>query len=96
MRELSYDSLKPEQTTAVESLLKGEDIYISVPTWFGKSLIHRHFPTTSFSWRYNSVLSAPSLSMILQAVVIFRQIDSGFTKRTINHLLYHHTLQHVF
>ena len=39
LRTLGYDSIKLEQLAAVASLLKGEDVFMSVPTGFGKSLV---------------------------------------------------------
>ena len=35
-RILRYTSVKPEQRTAIQSMLKGEDVFVSVPTGFGK------------------------------------------------------------
>ena len=42
--QLGYKSIKPEQLTAVESLLKGDDVFISVPTGFGKFLVYQLLP----------------------------------------------------
>ena len=39
--QLGYESIKPEQLTAVENLLKGDDVFISIPTGFGKSLVYQ-------------------------------------------------------
>ena len=39
--QLGYESIKLDQLTAVESLLKGDDVFISVPTGFGKSLVYQ-------------------------------------------------------
>ena len=39
LSKLRYTSLKAEQMRAVESVLKGQDTFVSVPTGFGKSLI---------------------------------------------------------
>ena len=47
--QLGYESIKPEQLTAVESLLKGDDVFISVPTGFGKSLVYQLLPFCSES-----------------------------------------------
>ncbi len=35
---LGYEQIKPEQLTAVQSLLKCVNVFMSVPTGFGKSL----------------------------------------------------------
>ena len=34
LRKLGYESIKSEQLTAIESLLKGEDVFMSFPTGF--------------------------------------------------------------
>ena len=44
LRTLGYDSIKLEQLAAVASLLKGEDVFMSVPTGFGKSLVYQILP----------------------------------------------------
>ncbi len=36
--------LKPEQLTAVQSLLKGVNVFVSVSTGFGKSLVYQLLP----------------------------------------------------
>ena len=41
LRSLGYDSMKPEQPDAVESLLKGKDVFMSVPTGVGRSLVYQ-------------------------------------------------------
>ena len=41
LRQLGYDSLKLEQAAALESLLQGKNVFVSVPTGFGKSLIYQ-------------------------------------------------------
>ena len=41
LHRLGYDSVKPKQFDAVETLLKGKDVFMSVPTGFGKSLVYQ-------------------------------------------------------
>ena len=41
-RELGF-ALKPEQKEALESLLRGNDVFCVLPTGFGKSLIYQMF-----------------------------------------------------
>ena len=45
--QLGYESIKPEKLTAVESLLK--DVFISIPTGLGKSLVYQLLPFNSES-----------------------------------------------
>ena len=49
LHQLGYESIKPEQLAAVESLLKGEDVFMSVPMGFGKSLVYQVLPFRSES-----------------------------------------------
>ena len=72
-RKLGYPTIKPEQLEAVESLLKGEDVFLSVPTGFGKSLVFQMLPfcadslLRSCTSRYKSpvvVVIAPLLSLM--------------------------------
>ena len=38
IRVLGYECIKPKQLTAIQSLLSGANVFMSVPTGFGKSL----------------------------------------------------------
>ena len=38
------DRLKPVQSKAVQAILHGQDIFVSVPTGYGKSLIYQILP----------------------------------------------------
>ena len=40
-RRLGYERIKTEQLDAVESLLSGKDVFLSIPIGFGKSLVYR-------------------------------------------------------
>ena len=44
LRKLEYKSIKLEQMTAVNGMLKGEDMFVSVPTGFGKFLVFQLLP----------------------------------------------------
>ena len=44
LRVLGYECIKPEQLTAVQNLLSGDNVFMSVPTGFGKSLVFQVLP----------------------------------------------------
>ena len=37
-QELGYDSVTPEQRLVIESFVKDQDVFVSIPTGSGKSL----------------------------------------------------------
>ena len=39
-REIGIDCLKPKQREAIESFVSGRDLFISLPTGYGKSIIY--------------------------------------------------------
>ena len=48
---LGYTSLKSEQETALLSFLGGRDVFVSLPTGYGKSLCYAALPATFDSLR---------------------------------------------
>ena len=42
--KLGYDSLKPEQFSAIVEFVKGRDVFVILPTGFGKSLCYASLP----------------------------------------------------
>ena len=41
---IGIDELKPEQFRAMDSILRGEDTFVSLPTGYGKSVIYAALP----------------------------------------------------
>ena len=73
LRRLGYKRIKTEQLDAVGSLLSGKDVFLSVPTRFGKSLVYQLLPFCAESLLRNRtstchsplvVVIAPLLSLI--------------------------------
>ena len=44
LRAFGHDRLKPVQSEAVQALLHGQDVFVTVPTGYGKSLIYKVLP----------------------------------------------------
>lgn len=60
-RDLGYDSLKPEQEIALLSFLRRQDVFVSLPTGYGKSLCYAALPSA-----FDSMLSRrPGTSIVI-------------------------------
>ncbi len=73
LQKLGYERIKPEQLTAIQSLLKGINVFMSVPTGFGKSLVYQLLPFCaerllhSSSWEFKTpvvVIVSPLVSLM--------------------------------
>ena len=64
VRMLGYERIKTEQLDTVENLLSGKDVFSSLPTRFGKSLVYQTLPFCTESLLRNraSPLHSPSIS----------------------------------
>ena len=58
--ELGYDSVKPEQKAALLAFLRGRDVFVSLPTWYGKSLCYAALPAA-----FDSLRRSPSQSIVV-------------------------------
>ena len=57
---LGYDMLKPEQEAALLSFLGGRDVFVSLPTGYGKSLCYATLPAA-----FDSLRNTLSKSIVL-------------------------------
>ena len=59
---LGYDSIKPEQEIALLSFLRGHDVFVSLPTGYGKSLCYAALPAA-----FDRLLkkTSPSTSIVI-------------------------------
>ena len=67
--------LKPEQTQAVRSLLAGEDVFVSLPTGYGKSAIFQVLPFCA-SYLVSLVNPNPEPSLAVPVVLIVSPLIS--------------------
>ena len=44
IKELGLSSLKPKQVEAIQAFVNGNDVFVSLPTGYGKSLIYGILP----------------------------------------------------
>lgn len=42
--ELGFQQLKPKQSEAVKAFVEGRDVFVSLPTGYGKSIIYAILP----------------------------------------------------
>ena len=43
-KQLGYDKLRPKQIEAMSSFIEGNDVFVSLPTGYGKSIIYAALP----------------------------------------------------
>lgn len=46
IKRLSFEELKDEQMEAIKAFVSGNDVFISLPTGYGKSLCYQILPIT--------------------------------------------------
>ena len=57
-------SLKPEQLSAIDAILRGRDTFVSVPTGFGKSLVYQVLPFCA-DWLTGGRISTSSKPVVM-------------------------------
>ena len=66
---LVYEEVKPEQREAVRGLVNGRDVFVTLPTGFGKSLCYAMLPLV-----FDSVRGLPPSTSIVLCVFIRRSL----------------------
>lgn len=72
-RALGYQELKKEQLEAIEKLVAGKDVFVALPTGFGKSLCFAVLPSvfnTLFASESSIVVVITPLTAIIKDQVI--------------------------
>ena len=65
LKKLGYQCIKAEQLSAVQAVLKGNHVFVSVPTGFGKSHIYQLLPFCA-----ESLLQSTSAPPVVPVVVV--------------------------
>ena len=55
VNDLGYDELWPKQSEAIEAFVSGKDVFVSLPTGYGKSIIYAILPTLFNKLKGNDV-----------------------------------------
>ena len=63
---LGYSVLKPEQELAITSFMEGNDVFVSLPTGFGKSLCYAALPSAFDQLRANDT---PSIAIVVSPLI---------------------------
>ena len=63
---LGYTSIKPEQESAIVSFLQGNDVFVSLPTGYGKSLCYAAFP---YAFDQLRASSHPSIVIVVSPLI---------------------------
>ena len=73
---LGYSSLKPEQELAILSFMEGNDVFVSLPTGFGKSLCYSALPYAFDQLRATArqsivIVVSPLIALMKDQVAIY-------------------------
>ena len=73
---LGYSSLKPEQELAILSFMEGNDVFVSLPTGFGKSLCYAALPYAFDQLRVTArqsivIVVSPLIALVKDQVAIY-------------------------
>ena len=76
---MGYSSLKPKQLDAIDAFLKGNDVFVSLPTGYGKSLIFAMLPSLFDRLRGRSdssiaIVVSPLAALMLEQRAVFTRM----------------------
>ena len=75
VRMLGYERIKTEQLDTVENLLSGKDVFSSLPTRFGKSLVYQPLPFCTESLLRNRASPLHSPSVVVMSPLLSLMYD---------------------
>ena len=65
LQKMDYDHIKPEQLSAVQSVLRGNSVFMSVPTGFSKLLVYQLLPLCAESLLQSSGQTEPTTPIVV-------------------------------
>ena len=80
VQSLGYDVVKPEQEIALLSFLRGQDVFVSLPTGYGKSLCYAALPAA-----FDSLKNSPGKSIVIAVSPLIHTIASTFDTRNLSY-----------
>ena len=70
---LGYTSIKPEQESAIVSFLRGNDVFVSLPTGYGKSLCYAALP---YAFDQLRASSHPSIVIVVSPLIATKSLPT--------------------
>ena len=76
---LGYVSLKPEQESVIVSFMEGNDVFVSLPTGYGKSLCYAALP---YAFDQLRATSKPSIVIVVSPLIaLMKDQVSGYSAK---------------
>ena len=87
VQSLGYDVVKPEQEIALLSFLRGQDVFVSLLTGYGKCLCYAALPAV-----FDSLKNRPSKSIVIAVSPLIHTIHTITSTFDTRNLSYHQVL----
>ena len=90
-KSLGYDRLKPEQDRVLSEFMSGKDVFVALPTGYGKSLCYAALPPAFDLKKFGSIELKQSIVIVVspQTALIKDQVTSysakGLSVRFVTH-----------
>lgn len=79
---IGYQSLKEEQKRAVKAFVEGKDVFVSLPTGYGKSLCYALLPLV-FDKRRETVEKRSIVMVVSPLIALMKDQSAKFTERGV-------------
>ena len=82
-KSLGYANLKPEQKSVLKAFVGGSDIFVALPTGYGKSLCYALLPLI-FDMRRGLVKRTSICMMVSPLIALMKDQSTSFTAKGIS------------